>query len=718
MIYFRRMMLVLSCLVLTFGVNASIEDETVVLTVNAEIADADNFTFGSTNQYSTVVSRNGYIYVCWNDADYRPFLTKIDEKTGSSQTYPLDADEEDVYYAYADGHHQFSMGIDKDGYIHVLGDLHHGGNPWYRPPSDNPLPERFNGAEPYGWQLYWVSEQPEDISDFEFVGDEGDRVFPGWNFTYYHFETDMNGELYMMCRCSVREPRAHEPGTMGLGLFKYDADTRQWTALGAVPNSENPNYVNKAVIWEPHGHKNDEGTPWYQTYFSNLKFDRNNRLHITTPINADSTLDRATHIAYIYSDDGGQTFHRPNGELIPNLPARITDAQNQAGIAISIDDPGAFDGHFTGLFWDSNFVPAIIYCVSNREQMPNPNPFEYYRYYNPVSNLWISSEHPISMPRIRGDHHTGPDGIITLVGGSQIYRMEGFAQAGLAHNTNLSMPAGAGGGVIRQVDQRYLRDRNILRGISQQGEKIVVVSVEFQQAADEILMGDVNEDGEVNIDDILHMADNWLRNDCVYTNYFCSKADILKSGNVNIEDFAVLAFDWQSNYQARLLFDFGDPSITTPGNWNNITNTTTSASLSGAIDDGGLPTSVNYDCIAAFNVINTGGMTSTTAYPPSAGSDSFLVTSTPAKVKFSGLVPYMEYAFTFFGSRNDFLSRKLKVVIGTQSAVLETRKNTANTVEIIANADGSGEVVIDFMADGTTYGYLGVIEINGKVMAE
>ncbi len=699
-------------------VNAAVEDEIVEININAEIADADNFTFGSTNQYTTVVTRNGYIYVCWNDGDYRPFLTKIDEQTGSSQTFPLDHNEEDLYRAYPDGHHQFSMGIDKDGYIHILGDMHHGGNPFYRQESEEyPLPERFSGAEPYGWQLYWVSQQPEDISAFEFVGDDADRVFPGWQFTYYHFANDVNGELYMMARCSMREPRAHEPGTMGLGLYRYDLQQRQWTALGEVPPVDDPAYTHKGVVWEPHGHWNEEGTPWYQSYFSNMKFDRNNRLHITTPLNADSSYDDATHIVYAYSDDGGETFYRPNGEQIASLPMRVADGPNQAGIAMSKDETGGFNDHFTGLFWDNEYNPAVVYQVKDPDAMADPSRQSYYRYYNPVSGLWNTAVYPISMTYIRNDHHTGPDGVITFVGSHQIYRTEGFEQTGKSYNPDFTQPPGAGGGLIRQVDKTYLREKNILRGITQKDGKVVVVTIKFNDPADEILKGDINADSEVNLSDLLAFSNNWLRGDCIYGNTFCEGADITKSGDVSFVDFGAIASDWLTTYNARILFDFGSSSNTTPGGWNNITGYTTSFSLNGVVDENEQDTSVNYDCETSFSTINTGGMSST-VYPSSAGSDSFVVTSMSSKIRFSGLIPYSQYSLKFFGSKNDFSSKKLKVTIGEQSQTLETRRNTSNTVEITAEANSSGEILVELAADGTSYGYLGVVEINGIVMIQ
>ena len=86
----------------------------------------------------------------------------------------------------------------------------------------------------------------------------------------------------------------------------------------------------------------------------------------------------------------------------------------------------------------------------------------------------------IGVPSIRGDHHTGPDGMITFVGNSSIYRTDGFEEPGNVYYLDgLITPPGAVGGIIRVVDETYLREKNALRGISQNGTKIVVVTIEF-----------------------------------------------------------------------------------------------------------------------------------------------------------------------------------------------------------------------------------------------
>jgi hypothetical protein len=62
-----------------------------------------------------------------------------------------------------------SVGIDRNGYIHVAGNMHH--SPFNHPKTGNPYYE-------YAWQ-YVVSDKPEDISSFTFVGGDQSRTIPG-----------------------------------------------------------------------------------------------------------------------------------------------------------------------------------------------------------------------------------------------------------------------------------------------------------------------------------------------------------------------------------------------------------------------------------------------------------------------------------------------------------------------------------------------------------
>ena len=216
-------------IVLLIVSSKSYSQETLETTINAYAPEGHHFQ--GHNKYSSLATFNGNIYVFSMDNLRRPYINKIDETDSDNiETALIDTNETDIYRVFDDAHHRFAIGIDQLGYIHVIGDMHHGNLGSKRDVSvDNPLPERFNGS--IGGQMYWVSDSPEDISSFSFVGFDSLRAIPCNGLTYAHIEPDLNGKLYMAGRQSVRAPRQHIPGTMGLSLWRYDITKNSWEEL-------------------------------------------------------------------------------------------------------------------------------------------------------------------------------------------------------------------------------------------------------------------------------------------------------------------------------------------------------------------------------------------------------------------------------------------------------------------------------------------------------
>jgi len=166
--------------------------------------------------------------------------------------------------------------------------------------------------------------------------------------------------------------------------------------------------------------------------------------------------------------------------------------------------------------------------------------------------------------------------------------------------------------------------------------------------------------------------------------------------------------------QQRLLFDFGDPALTTTGNWNNVTTITTGAKITGAKDSTGATTAVNLSLPAAFTGINANGTTTATFFPGTAQQDSFYVGNTAVgQVQLTGLDTAASYHFTFFASRSTVDDRNTVYTINGTSVSMDASDNTLNVVHItnVTPAAG-GTVTLSIAADnGTGYGYLGVLDV-------
>ncbi len=432
--------------------------------------------FQGHNKYSSLVTFNGNIYVFSMDSLRRPYINKIDETNSDSiQTTLIDTIETDIYRVFDDAHHRFAIGIDQSGYIHIIGDMHHGNLGSKRDKSiDNPLPNRFNGS--IGNQMYWISDKPEDISSFSFVGFDSHRAIPCNGLTYAHIESDLNGVMYLAGRQSVRKPKEHLPGTMGLSLWRYDISSKSWQELGGIPNNNygftGQDAVFPSIVWEPHGY--GRKNIWYQGYSHSLKFDQNNRLHLLTVVNADDTYNGSTHVLYAYSDDGGDAFFRKDGSKISSLPIRATGTtENQGTILMTQGSPDEFYAEYFGLFWDKNFNPGFSYKQLHTQK-------SHYCYFDEVTQQSKIADFNIKVPGRQGDHYSLNNGNIAFIGTKKISIKKNFTGNETIYSlSDPNIPSGNKNYLLKEVDDMVLRKRNILRGESMKDGRGVIISIDL-----------------------------------------------------------------------------------------------------------------------------------------------------------------------------------------------------------------------------------------------
>jgi poly(3-hydroxybutyrate) depolymerase len=166
---------------------------------------------------------------------------------------------------------------------------------------------------------------------------------------------------------------------------------------------------------------------------------------------------------------------------------------------------------------------------------------------------------------------------------------------------------------------------------------------------------------------------------------------------------------------ASVRFDFG--TVTSSGNWNNVTTSTTGVKISNAVNTTGTATSLGLNVTAAFDGITVAGSTSSSGvYPASAIQDSFFVqAAVVGKVKLTGLTVGTSYSLTFFASRlTGGVDRVTQYKVGTSTVTLDATDNISNVVSLSGltpAADGTLEVEIKNNV-GTGYGYIGVMEVQ------
>mgnify|MGYP006286250127 CR=1 FL=1 len=278
----------------------------------------------------------------WREPDsphlYRVNILKT-EADGSEQSAYLGG-EHFIFYGADAKVRGWSVAVDNAGCVHITGGQHNAPNPaHYIPGSWERIGlSRDRKDDAFPQQLYWVSKKPRSIDDFEFVGRRNDpRRLPPTYWNYMNFVQDNDGELYVYGRINVS-------GFQSFGFYRYDADARQWSAVGGdacdiIADCEvnDPGWTER-LVRQVRGRipRQPENTAlaWaWQAHFYNycraiwgVRFDRTNRMHIELPIHGlvDRRIMRSRSV-YAYSDDSGRTFHRADGSPV-ELPLTINPA--------------------------------------------------------------------------------------------------------------------------------------------------------------------------------------------------------------------------------------------------------------------------------------------------------------------------------------------------------------------------------------------------------
>jgi AcrR family transcriptional regulator len=260
---------------------------------------------------------------------YQVKITKTDA-AGKEETTYLEGD-----WLIFDGSdakvHAWSIGIDKHGYLHIMGGQHNAPDP------DNYIPgswerigiSRDRASEQFPQQLYWVSKEPGSIASFEFVGRRNDpRHLPPAYWNYMNFVQDNQGELFVYGRININSLQS-------FGFYRYDAATRHWSAIGgqasdiiASCDESEPGWSGRLVRQVRGGiprQPGEKAMSWaWQAHFYNycrsiwgVRFDPSNRMHVELPIHGmvGGEVMRSGSV-YAYSDDGGETFYRADGSSV------------------------------------------------------------------------------------------------------------------------------------------------------------------------------------------------------------------------------------------------------------------------------------------------------------------------------------------------------------------------------------------------------------------
>jgi hypothetical protein len=362
--------------------------------------------FLNSDPWNPMCHYNNNTYMVWVDAHYRPWVTKI--SGGVVTSAPLDASTD--YTAQPDGHHRFSIGVDKNGYLHVTGDMHN--YDYFTTGVINPYPVRYQKQG----MLYWRSNASDSIAKgFSFAGGlNTSTTMPGTGWLLGRFFNDNKGELFYTSQIHAIEGN-HLPGEMGVGLYKYDTKALTWSAIGGLPDNVRPGTYFKTFMWENSG---QAPLTWFQNLQPHFMFDKTNRMHFAVTVNSDITLAGSNRIIYAMSDDGGVTWKKADNTVIPGLPIRAVNGAANLGDVVADSGKTTFFGAEVSVVADKNGKTGIsvdgiwrtwdgnTWNTNNNQNFPT-YPTANYGFTDPLGNLVLSSTNWPKIIRTSSFNHAG-----------------------------------------------------------------------------------------------------------------------------------------------------------------------------------------------------------------------------------------------------------------------------------------------------------------------
>ena len=314
--------------------------ETVTIIKEFEFSDAYKVTGG--DWQTPVATYNDAIYYVYVTEKLKTVIVKKSSDGNVSQNVVFEETDSGPW------HNGASVGIDRNGYIHVVGNMHY--SPFNHPQTGNSFYQ-------YAWQ-YVVSSKPEDISSFTFVGNDESRTIPGTWITYPSFARDLNGVLFAAFRHRVKFGTGWSPGIMAAAIARYDADAKTWVMLGGT------DYLHgvKTFFWNNSG---ADGTA-DQPYRPRIFFDSDNGMHVTwVADDGHGSSGYHTHVLYAYSNDAGDTFKRADGSFYETLPITLKSGD----VVVGSDWTGS-----GGRLWYTSYVgvnangyPAVSFADNRND---------------------------------------------------------------------------------------------------------------------------------------------------------------------------------------------------------------------------------------------------------------------------------------------------------------------------------------------------------------
>jgi len=269
--------------------------------------------------YNTPIltDKDGSIYVCYITPNLKTVIVKKAYNGGwSPQTVLTATTANDMYHTLC------SIGIDKEGFIHAVYNMHN--TPWQYRVSEQPysITRMIFKGQPAGRAGTSIPSQANCVGECfnNWLRNEPNiAAIPGNQITYPVFGYDNEQNLYLTFRECLYCDKSFFARQWSGGIVKYDVNERKWNrvAQGIRPFATD---INKLPIG-----LRLFGDPFGMLHLGFVWCDKYTQLE-----GGGSCFNHPNFVSYAYSSNHGETWHKSTGETL-EIPINHTSTEVASG---------------------------------------------------------------------------------------------------------------------------------------------------------------------------------------------------------------------------------------------------------------------------------------------------------------------------------------------------------------------------------------------------
>jgi len=265
-----------------------------------------------------------------------------------------------------------SIATDKDGYIHIVYNMHN--FPWQHKISTSP-----NSIDSFSFHGQEVSQAELDRLYYDNAASFptlGKAEIPGNMVTYPAFFNDNVDDLYLTYRFAARPKRGHTQRTFSSGIVKFNTQNQTWSAIGAELDVTSEDHTPDSLA--PDKPTVFAGEMGWTSYRPLLAFDSKNRMHVNWFWRKGTSGAHLTRPCYLIGDSNGQ-FRDVTGKTY-TLPVQSDDCGNTS----LSDNTSFFNIGYTAI--NSEDVLYMLFSPDGADRV--------LLHYDDTKNRWVSEESP------------------------------------------------------------------------------------------------------------------------------------------------------------------------------------------------------------------------------------------------------------------------------------------------------------------------------------